>query len=289
MSRHAVLLVGRALPARQRKKYQPTRKPGRPRTPEAIRELVIQMAKDNGWGLGRILGELKKLGIQSVSKSTVRNILIENGFDPGPHRGEGTWDEFIRIHAKTLWATDFITKKVWTKCGLVDFFILFFIHIDSRKVHIVGITPNPDEPWMAQQARNMCMFFDDWSDQPEYIVCDRDTKYTKKFETILNSDGIELKKTSVRAPNQNAYAERFAQTLQIECLDHFVVLGEKHLQYLVREFESYYNDQRPHSSRGNLPLSMDKPPDEVECLGPGDVVCRERLGGLLKHYERKAA
>ena len=103
------------------------RKPGRPRTPEAIRALVIQMAKDNGWGLGRILGELKKLGIRKICKSTVRNILKEYGFDPGPKRGEGTWSEFINIHAKTLWACDFISKKVWTPGGLVDFFILYMV------------------------------------------------------------------------------------------------------------------------------------------------------------------
>jgi len=188
-------------------------KVGRPRKPEEVRQLVVQMARENDWGLGRILGELKKLGIRSVCKSTVRNILKEHGFDPGPKRGEGTWDEFIRIHAKTLWACDFISKKVWTLGGVVDYFILFFIHVDTRKVHIAGITPNPDGQWMAQQARNMCMFFDDWPDKPQYIVCDKDTKFTEQFEAILESDDIELKGTAVRAPNQNAYAERFAQTI----------------------------------------------------------------------------
>ena len=94
-------------------RYKRTVKPGRPRTPEEIRRLVIQMAKDNGWGLGRILGEFKKLGIRKICKTTVRNILLEYGFDPGPKRGEGTWDDFIKIHAKTLWACDFFSKKVW--------------------------------------------------------------------------------------------------------------------------------------------------------------------------------
>jgi putative transposase len=135
----------------------------------------------------------------------------------------------------------------------------------------------------------MCMFFDDWPDKPEYVVCHKDKKFTQQFEAILKSGDIELKRTAVRTPNQNAYAERFAQTLQRECLDHFVVLGKKHLRYLVQEFVAYYNEQRLHSSRGNLPLSMDSAPDPVECLGPTDVVCHERLGGLLKHYERKAA
>jgi len=231
-----------------------TRKPGRPRTPEAIRELIVQMAKDNGWGLGRILGELKKLGIRSVCKTTIRNILKEHGFNPGPKRGEGTWDDFIRIHAKTLWACDFISKKVWTRGGLVDFLLLFFIHVDTRKVHVAGITANPDRRWMAQQARNLGMLFDEWPDQPEYIVCDKDTKFTGQFEAILKSDDIELKRTAVRAPNQKVYAERFAQTVQQECLDHFVVLGEKHLRFLVQEFAAYYNEWRPHTFlRGKTP------------------------------------
>ena len=274
------------------KKDQPAtakekRKPGRPRTPEAIRELILQMAKDNGWGLGRILGELKKLGIRTVSKSTVRNILKEHGYDPDPRRGEGTWSEFLKIHAKTLWACDFLTKKVWTKAGLIDFFVLFFIHVDTRKVYIAGITANPDVPWMAQQARNLCMVSDDWADKPEYIVCDKDTKFTAQFEELLKHDGIKLKRTAIRAPNQNAYAERFVQTLKQECLDHFVVLGEEHLRYLVAQFVQHYNEERPHQNKGNLPLGMEKPPDGGSELG--QVLCDERLGGLLRHYYRKAA
>ena len=263
------------------KKDQPAtakekRKPGRPRTPEAIRELILQMAKDNGWGLGRILGELKKLGIKAVSKSTVRNILKEQGYDPDPRRGEGTWSEFLKIHAKTLWACDFLTKKVWTKIGLVDYFVLFFIHVDTRKVYVAGITASPDDAWMAQQARNLCMVSDDWPDKPEYFVCDKDTKFTAQFEELLKQDGIKLKRTAIRAPNQNAYAERFVQTIQQECLDHFVVLGEEHLRYLVREFVEHYNKERPHQNKGNLPLGMEKPPDVGNELG--QVVCPRATG-----------
>ena len=97
-------------------------------------------------------------------------------------------------------------------------------------------------------------------------MCDKDTKFTKQFEAILKDDGTKLRRTAIRAPNQNAYAERFAQTLQQECLDHFIVLGESHLRYIVQEFVSYYNELRPHSGRDNLPLSMDGPPEPVECL-----------------------
>ncbi len=270
-------------------RYKRTAKPGRPRTPDEIRELVTQMAKDNGWGLGRILGELKKLGIRKICKTTVRNILLEHGFDPGPKRGEGTWDDFIKIHAKTLWACDFFSKKVWTFGGLVEYFVLFFIQPSTRKVHIAGITANPDGVWMAQQARNLCMFFDDLPDRPKYIVCDQDTKFTAQFEEILKIDDIELKRTAVRAPNQNAYAERWVQSIKQECLDLFVVFGEKHFRHIIQEYVRYYHDHRPHQALSNLPPMMNAVPEQVECLGPEDVVRHESLGGLLTHYQRKAA
>ena len=115
------------------------------------------MARETGWGYTRILGELKKLGIRSVSRSTVRNILREGGFDPGPKRGEGSWSEFLQRHAATLWACDFFSTKVWTLRGRVDVFVLFFIHIASRRVHIAGMTAHPDRAWMKQQARNVAM------------------------------------------------------------------------------------------------------------------------------------
>jgi putative transposase len=266
-----------------------TAKVGRPREPEEVRQLVVQMAKDNGWGLGRILGELKKLGIRKICKSTVRNILVEHGFDPGPKRDQGSWDEFIKMHAKTLWACDFLSKKVWTLGGLVEYFVLFFIQPGTRQVHIAGITANPDGVWMAQQARNLCMFFDDLPDRPKYVVSDRDTKFTAQFRAILESDGVEVVQTAVRAPNQNAYAERWAQSLRQECLDNFIILGEKHLRYLVQEYVRYYHSARPHQSLGNLPPGMAQPPDDVGVLGPDDVECHEWLGGLLKHYERRVA
>jgi putative transposase len=88
------------------------RKRGRPRTPEQIRQLIIEMAKDSGWGYERIVGELKKLRIYSVSRATVSRVLQENGFDPGPKRGRGSWHDFIQRHIKTVWATDFFTKTV---------------------------------------------------------------------------------------------------------------------------------------------------------------------------------
>ena len=177
----------------------------------------------------------------NICKSTVRNILLENSFDLGPLRGEGTWDEFIKIHAQTLWACDFFSKKVWTIGGLVEYFVLFFIQPGNRRVHIAGITANPDGVWMAQQDRNLCMFFADQPEQATYIVCDRDSKFTEQFRAILESDDIEIVQTAVRAPNQNAYAERWCQSIKTECLNWFIVFGEKHLRYLVNEYVAYYH------------------------------------------------
>ena len=108
------------------------------------------MAKATGWGYRRILGELKKLRIRSISRATVSRILQENGFDPGPKRGRGTWHEFIERHIKTVWATDFFTKTVWTLRGPVTYYVLFFIHLHTRRVHFAGMTPNPDGVWMAK-------------------------------------------------------------------------------------------------------------------------------------------
>ena len=265
------------------------RKPGRPKTPEETRDLVVRIASETGWGYTRILGELKKLGL-TVSRSTVVAILKEHGLDPGPKRGEGTWSEFIKRHTETLWACDFFTKKVWTKNGLVDVFVLFFIHLGTRRVHIAGMTTNPDEAWVVQQARNLSMFFADQPVQPKYLILDMDAKFTARFRATLESEDLEVVRVGPKKPNLNAFAERFVQTIRRECLDHFVCFGVDHLRHIVKRFEAFYNRCRPHQGRDNRTLL------EAACEEPatiplarGAVECREELGGLLKHYCRKAA
>jgi len=129
----------------------------------------------------RLLGKPKKLRIFNVSRVTVSRILRENGFDPGPKRGHGTWHEFIQRHFKTIWATDFFTKTVWMMRGPVTCFILFSVHLHTCRVHIAGMTPNPNGIWMAQVARNMSMFFSGQpvEFQPSHIIRDRDVKFTE--------------------------------------------------------------------------------------------------------------
>lgn len=270
---------------RQYKGIPPKKRAGRPRVDEDIETLVIRLARETGWGYTRILGELRKLGVGKVSRSTVVNILRRNGFDPGPKRGEGSWLQFIQIHAETLWASDFITKKIWTKRGLLDYFILFAINVQSRRVQILGITANPTGEWMAQQARNLCMHWQDQDQPATYLIHARDGKFTAQFDAIIKSEGTNVVRLPPRAPNLDAYAERWVQSLKHECLNHFIVLGERHLRYLVHQYVEYYLTERPHQSKDNGPLSGASPPQNPH----GEIVCHEHLGGLLKHYTCQAA
>ena len=272
-----------------RKTSSPVVPSGRPRTEAAIRDVVLRLARETGWGYTRILGELKKLGVRSICRSTVKNILRENGFDPGPKRGAGTWDEFLKRHAQTLWACDFFSKKVWTMRGMVEVFVLFFIHLGSRRVHVTGMTAHPDKAWMVQQARNVSMIFGEQSERPRYLLRDLDTKFVKEFDAILESDGLEVKAVGPLAPNLNAHAERWVQSVKAECLDHFIVFGESHLRHLITEYtDHYYNTVRPHQGMDNVPLTGCLPA-ETSAVRAEDIVCEERLGGLLKHFHRRAS
>ncbi|MBA4192283.1 MAG: integrase, partial [Planctomycetaceae bacterium] len=236
------------------------------------------------------LGELKKLGVRSVSRTTVVNIFKEAGLDPGPKRGKGTWDEFVRRHASTLWACDFLSVKTATLTGFVDLYLLFFIHVGSRRAFVAGITPNPTGEWTAQQARNASMRMADWGLPPSYLILDHDTKFTGSFDAVFKADDCEVKRVGPMAPNMNPFAERFCQTLRWECLDHFVVPGEKHLNHVTREFLDHYNRDRPHQGKGNVPLpDADLKEPRILRFPSGKIRCKERLGGLIKHYYREAA
>lgn len=130
----------------QRPARRPSHKPGRPRTPEEVRALVVRIARETGWGCTRILGELKKLGARKICRSTVINILKQEGLDPGPRRREDTWGAFVRRHAETRWATDCFSTKVWSPRGLLEVYVLFFINVATRRVHLAGLTAHPTGP-----------------------------------------------------------------------------------------------------------------------------------------------
>lgn len=210
-------------------------------------------------------------------------ILIEAGHDPGPTRGEGTWDEFIKIHAKTLWATDYLSKKVWTLGGPVDYDLVFFIHVETRRVIMIAATAHPTNDWVTQQARNFVMEAEDQGLNVGHLIHDRDTKYAERFDRVFESEGVAVHRVGPAQPNMDAFAERFVQSIQQGCLDHFVLLGEKHLNHIVSEHMTHFHEGRPNQALGNAP------PMGLRLAQDGEVVCRERLGGLLRHYHRQAA
>ena len=281
--------VREAEAAHAAKKATPKRKPGRPRTPDEIRELVLRLAKENSWGYTRILGELRKLGIKSISRQTVKVILKENDIDPGPKRGKGTWDEFLKIHADTLWQCDFVSKPMWTVKGMVDLYFLVFLHLGTRRCWISPCTLSPDSAWVSQQARNFVMEAEDLNLAPQYVMRDNDTKFTAQFDAAIESSGAKIKRNTPVSPNLRAHVERFIQSLKQECLDKFVIVAERHLNHVNREWRLHYNRERPHEARGHLPPGMETPPVVSETIRLNDVVCSSRLGGLLNSYSRRAA
>lgn len=265
-----------------------TRKPGRPRKPEELRQLVIRLASENRtWGYTRLLGELAKLGITDLSRATLRNILREAGLEPAPLRGEPTWNEFMFAHAKTLWACDYFTKTVWTRYGLRTAHVLFFLHIKSRKVIVTPATLHPTASWSTRQAE---VFVEQARAQgfesPTILLRDGDKKFGVRFNAALRRHGCRAKRLTPDSPQLNAFAERWIGSLKRECLDHFVAFGRKHLDHLVSEYVEHYHAERPHQGMGNRVL---RPPVPGSALGlAGSVVCQSRLGGLLRHYRRAA-
>lgn len=264
------------------------RHPGRPPIPQNVEELILRFAKETSWGYARIQGELKKLGI-TVAANTIKKIMIKNGFHPSPNRTKGDWDLFIKRHIDTLWATDFFTKDVWTAFGKVTYYVLFFIHVGTRRVKISGITVQPNGPWVEQQARNFVYGLAEQGEKATYLIKDGDTKFTEKSDEIFKSEGIKVKRIPYRSPNLNAFAERYVQSVKQECLDQFIVFGESHLEYLLREYEDYYNSVRPHQGLGNRTIGIVSMPSPEGLPDPSEIDCDSRLGGLLRHYHRRAA
>ena len=260
----------------------PMKKRGRPATPQQTRELILKLARETGWGYTRILGELHKLGIFSVSRQTVVNILKANGFDPGPKRGPGTWDEFLKIHGQTLWQCDFFSKRILTRLGLPRIYVMVFLNVATRRVWVSPSTLRPTAVWVQHQGEAFIRQTDQGGVPAVTILTrDNDVKYGPSFDALFEEAGGRVKKLAYRAPNTNAYVERFIQSIQTECLDHFIVFGKKHLNYLLKEYVEHYHTERPHQGLGNVVLG---PVPE----GAGEIVRRDRLGGLLKSYERAA-
>jgi putative transposase len=265
----------------RRKWRQPPGQVGRPPLSAEIRELVLQLARENPrWGHRRICGELTKLGF-SVSPTSIRRLLAQAGLEPAP-RGRGpNWREFLRSQASSIIACDFFTVETVL---LRRFYVFFFIAHATRRIWFAGCTLNPSGGWVTQQARNLGLDFSD--EGVRFLIRDRDSKYSGPFDEVFRSEGIRIVKTPVRAPKANAVAERFVRTVRAECLDWLLILNRRHLEHVLRVFIDHYNRERPHRALDLRPPEARSGNQRPACSA---IDRRDRLGGLIHEYYRAAA
>ncbi len=244
---------------------------------KAIAALIVRMARENsGWGYCRIQGELKDVG-HRVARTTIANVLKANGIKPAPDR-RSSWKTFLKAHWGQIAATDFFTTEVWTVGGLRTYYVLFFVELKTRRVHVAGLTTNPTDWFMGLAAEGAMTFLSGC----RYLIHDGDGKYSLRFRMVMEDAGITPIRTPYRAPNANAYAERFVLSIKSECLRRMIFFGEASLRHAISEYVEHYHVERAHQGIGNKRIDQSGP------VGDGEVVCDERLGGLLKCYRRAA-
>ncbi len=261
------------------------RRPGRPAVSTELRELVLRLARENPrWGYQRIVGELAGIG-QRVSATTVAKILRDAGVSPAGVRAELNWREFLRTHAASMIACDFFTvDTLW----LGRLYVLFFIELGSRRVHLAGCSANPDGRWTTQQARQLVWSLPDQQRPVRFLIHDRDSKFSLAFDDVFRSESVEIIRTPFRAPNANAFAERWVGTIRHDCLDWLLIASRRQLERVLRAYVEHYNTHRPHRALGLRPPA---PAPRLHLAGaspPGQIQRRERLGGLINEYAQAA-
>jgi putative transposase len=246
----------------------------KPLTEETI-ALIQRMARENRtWGAERIRGELLKLQI-AVSKSTIQK-YVRQARTPSGSSGQ-TWSMFLQNHASQIWACDFLQSHDFVFRAI---FVFVIVELGSRCLIHCGATRNPTDAWVAQQLRNATPF----GKGPRFLIRDNDCKYGSIFARVAQGAGIEVLRTPYGAPKANAICERFLGSLRRECLDHILILSERHLRQKIKEYVRYYNNARPHQG---IEQSIPCPPESLP--SSGKIVSRSVLGGLHHDYRRRAA
>ena len=250
-----------------------SRRRGRPRIDPEIRHLIRRMCRANPlWGAPRIHGELLKLGID-VSEAAVSKYMIRRRGPPSQ-----TWRTFLSNHAKDIIALDFFTVPTATFRILC---VLIILSHDRRRILLVNVTEHPTAAWTALQLLEACGL----DGEPRYLLRDRDAIYGEEFRRQAAALGINEVTTAPRSPWQNPYAERVIGSIRRECLDHMIILGERHLKRILSSYVDYY-----HSARTHLSLEKDSPDGRVvQPIEKGRVVELKRVGGLHHLYARMAA
>jgi putative transposase len=244
------------------------KRPGRPPTVRSIKTLVLRLARENAnWGYRRIHGELAVLGVK-VAPSTVWEILKDAGIDPVPGRERPTWAAFLRSQAHAILAADFFETRTLTGGRLYVFVV---VEHATRRVRTLGVTAHPTAGWTTQLARNLVMDLQDAGATMKYLIRDRDGSYTAAFDTVFHNEGIAIAKTGIQVPRMNAVMERWVRSCWAELLDRTLIVNPAHLLHALREYETFYNEHRPHRTlRAAAPLRpLPQPitePDRLEHL-----------------------
>ena len=264
----------------------PHRGTGRPPLDQELQQLIVRLARENPrWGYRRIQGELLRLGMH-VLATAIRTTLRRHRLDPTPRPTTTTWRAFVRQQAAGIVACDFFTvDTVWLR----RLYILFFIELGTRRVHLAGVTANPNAAWVTQQARNLLLRLEDQARRRvRFLIRDRDTKFCRGFDDVFHSEGANVLVTPVQAPNANAYPERWVRTVRTECLDWLLIVGRGHLEQVLRIYVRHYNEHRPHRALGLEPPNPSAGPTLMSEAGRGRVRRRDLLGGALHEYRRAA-
>jgi putative transposase len=253
---------------------------GRPPIDQELEYLIVRLAKENpSWGYGKIEGELLKLGF-IARRSTIQNKLRKHNIQPASVRGGSvSWRHLMSHYKDQILATDFFTVET---IALRTLYVLFFIELGSRQVHISGVTPNPSQFWTSQQARNLLWEFDGADPSFRFLIHDNDKKFSSLFDSIFLSEGFHVIHTPYRAPNANAFAERWIRSVREECLDHILIFNAAHLRRVLLEYtNAYYNIARPHQGiKQRTPLPRGQPSTS------GAIHKRKILGGIINDYHR---
>ena len=240
------------------------------------------MAEENPtWGYTRIQGALKNVG-HRVGRSTIRRILNAAGLPPVPQRPT-SWQTFLKAHWGVIAGGDFFTTEVWTWQGLVTYYTVFVLDLASRRVQILGSTPHPNELFMQQVVRLATAADDGILVGHRVLICDRDRKWSGAVRRRFGEASLRVVVTPERAPNANAYAERFVRSIKEECLDRMIPIGERHFRHAVAEYVEHYHQERNHQGLDNRLIAGTPVIDMTS-----RVRRRPRLGGLLNFCERAA-
>jgi transposase InsO family protein len=255
---------------------------GRPPVPDEVRDLVERLARQNPrWGYRRIQGELIGLGYR-IGEGTIRRILPAAGLRPAPRRTSPTWRQFLTAQASGILACDFLHVDTVFLCRVYVFFVM---EIQTRTVHILGVTAHPTGAWTAQQARNLLMDLGNRAASFTFLIRDRDSKFTTAFDDVFTGNGTRIIKTPVRSPRANSLAERFVGTLRRECVDHLLIIGEQHLRNVLDEYVRHYNGHRPHQALEQRP-PLREPGQAIDVTAR--IERRQAVGGLISEYRRAA-